>query len=173
MANSPGRNERKGITLLELAEIFPNEEAAVAWFESLYWPDGDPICNRCGSENAYRVRSGKPMPYRCRDCRRYFSLKTNTAMESSKIPLRKWAYAIYLELTNLKGVSSMKLHRDLGMAQSSAWFMKHRIREGFSVENRRVFHESVEVDETYVGGKNRNRHWNKRVKGRGVAGKPP
>ncbi len=72
------------------------------------------------------------MPYRCRDCKKYFSVKTGTVMAQSPILLRKWVYAIYLELTSLKGTSSLKLHRDLGVRQSTAWFMLQRIREGFA-----------------------------------------
>ena len=104
---------------------------------------------RCGSVNAYRVKSGKPMPYRCRDCKRYFSLKTNTPMQDSKLPLRKWAWAIYLEMTSLKGVSSMKLSRDLGVRQATAWYMLRRIREAF-MDVAHVFEGPVEVDETYI-----------------------
>ena len=172
MANAPGRSHRKGISLIELAEMFPDENAAVEWFEAWHWPNGEIVCTRCGSLNAYRVKSGKPMPYRCRDCRRYFSLKTGTAMEASNIPLRKWAFAIYLELTNLKGISSMKLHRDLRVTQSTAWFMLHRIREGLATERRQAFAGPVEVDETYVGGKEANKHAKKRLNvGGGTGGK--
>ena len=77
------------------------------------------------------MKGGKPMPYRCSDCREYFSLKTNTAFEGSNIRFRKWAIAIYLVCTNLKSVSSMKLHRDLKVTQATAWFMLHRIRQAF------------------------------------------
>ena len=87
------------------------------------------------------------MPYWCSDCRQYFSVKLGTVMESSNLPLRKWAIAFYQILTNLKGVSSMKLHRDLGIAQSSAWHLGHRIREAMS-GNDPVFSGPVEADET-------------------------
>ncbi len=95
------------------------------------------------------------MPYRCKGCKRYFSLKTGTAMEDSKLPLRLWAWAISFELISLKGMSSMKLHRDLGVRQATAWFMLHRIREAFA-DVALVFEGPIEVDETYFGGKRSN-----------------
>ena len=172
---APGKAHRKGISVMDMAEMFATEADAVAWFEAWMWPDGELSCPRCGSlEGAYRVKSGRPMPYRCRDCKKYFSVKTGTAMEDSKLPLRKWAWAIYLELTSLKGVSSMKLHRDLGVTQKTAWFMLHRIREAFA-DIAPLFDGPVEVDETYIGGI-RSRMSNAKRKelehlGRGTAGK--
>ena len=128
---APGRSYREGISLMELADLFPDEDAARDWFESLLWPDGEMCCLKCGSVNAYRVKSGKAQPYRCRDCRGYFSLKTGTALAGSNLTLRQWAWGIYLVVTHLKSISSMKLHRDLKVTQKTAWFMLHRIREAF------------------------------------------
>ena len=169
----PGKSFRKGVSLIEIMDMFPDEDTAAVWFESIYWPDGQLSCLRCGSVRAYRTKSGKPMPYRCSDCRQYFSLKTNTAFEESNIGLRKWAIAIYLICTNLKSVSSMKLHRDLNVTQATAWFMLHRIRQAFEGVPY-PFEGPVEVDETYVGGLERNKHGRmKQRAGRGPVGKTP
>ena len=83
MAQAPGKAHRQGISVMQVADMFVTEDKAIEWFEGWHWPTGEIVCMRCGSlDGAYRVKSGKPMPYRCRDCRMYFSLKTGTAMEA-------------------------------------------------------------------------------------------
>ena len=151
-----GKAHREGISLTELADMFPGEDAAREWFEARIWPDGR-RCPRCASDDTTEANH-KDCPYRCRACRAYFSVKVGTLMESSNLPLRKWVFAIYLELTSLKGVSSLKLGRDIGVSQPSAWFMLHRIRAAFRTDNEPPFEGPVEADETFVGGKERNKH---------------
>ena len=172
--NAPGKAEREGLSIIELMEMFPSEEAAMKWFEDIIW-DGERYCPKCGGLKTSHAKH-RYMPYFCNDCRSYFSVRTNTPMANSKIPLRKWAIGIYLCLTSLKSVSSMKLHRDLKIGQKAAWFMLHRIREAWASEdNGEMFDGPVEVDETYVAGHRRNMSNSKRKSlkdtGRGAVGK--
>ena len=109
------------------------------------------------------------MPYWCSACTNYLSVRTNTIMHGSHLSYTKWVFAIYLHLTSLKGVSSMKLHRDLGITQKTAWFLLHRIREAWTEDELEQFAGPVEVDEAYVGGLEKNKpDHKKRRTGRGA-----
>lgn len=170
---APGKANREGLTVIELFRMFPDEATATKWFEGVIWGEHR-HCGKCGSDRT-RPASHKKMPYWCSDCRSYFSVRTGTPMARSKIPLQKWAIAIYLCLTSLKSISSMKLHRDIGVSQPSAWFMLHRIREAWAGHREGGFGGPVEVDETYMGGKRKNMSNAKRKElegtGRGPVGK--
>ena len=170
---APGKSHREGISIIELTEMFPNEASAVKWFEDTRWPDGERHCGHCGSTETKEVPNAKPMPYWCKACRSYFSVRTGSMLQSSRLPLRKWVFAVYLYVTNLKGVSSMKLHRDLKVTQKTAWFMLHRLREAWDDSGLGAFDGPVEADETYMGGKRKNMPKSKRKKltGRGAVGK--
>ena len=171
MTQAPGKSNRKGISLVEALRQFGDEQTAGAWFVSRRWPDGI-RCPHCDSDAITPRKTSRPTPmYHCGGCNANFTVKVGTVMEDSKLPLSKWALAFYLYSTNLKGVSSMKLHRDLGITQKSAWHMAHRIRETWDDETDKMA-GPVEIDETFVGGKERNKHADKKLNaGRGPVGK--
>lgn len=162
---APGRADRQGLTLIELFQVFPDDDTAEQWFETQMWPDG-PTCPDCGSQRHSVTRGKAPMPYRCRDCWQYFSVRKRSVMHSSKLGYQKWAIAIYQVVTGLKGVSAMKLHRDLGVSYPSAWHLLHRLRKALEAGDLSMF-GPVEVDETFVGGKEANKHESKRARSRG------
>ena len=162
--------------MLELGNMFPTEESAREWFEAKVWPAGR-HCPKCGSVRTAEASHAK-MPYWCTDCRSYFSAKTGSVMENSRLGYRKWVWAIYLHLTSLKGVSSMKLHRDIGVSQPTAWYMLQRIRKAFERgDDEPPFSGPAEVDEVYFGGIRKNMSNAKRKAlteagaGRGTVGK--
>ena len=158
MATAPGKSFRKGLTILELTDMFPTEESAREWFESIVWAEGR-HCPHCGCTDTFENPKSEPSrPYRCKGCHQHFSVRLGTILEGSPLPFRKWVLAIYLHMTSLKGVSSMKLHRDIGVTQKTAWFMLQRIREAFKRDDddEPPMGGPVEVDETFVGGKRRN-----------------
>ena len=171
---APGKSGREGISLVKLMKMFPSDGAARRWFEKQIWPQ-EPYCPRCGSFNVQHPTKHRTMTHRCRDCpkRGDFSLKTGNMMEGSKLGYQIWAIAIYLVTTNLKGVSSMKMHRDLEITQKSAWHLAHRIRKAFDPGDP-VFAGPTEADEFYAGGKESNKHASRKQRlGRGTAGKVP
>lgn len=155
MAKAPGKSHRKGITFKQLLRKSPPDEKSAEWIVRQRWPKGV-CCPNCGSLNVQTDCQHKTMPFRCREkvCASRFSTKTGTVMEGSKIGYRYWIVAAFLVVTSLKSVSSMKLHRDLGITQKSAWFLAQRLRAALS-EDAKLFSGPVEADETYIGGKDR------------------
>ncbi len=167
----PGKSYREGISIMELADMFPDEASATAWFELVIWPNGR-HCPRCGSTETIPAPMTAGLPYYCQSCHKPFSVRIGSALERSKVPFRKWVFAIYLEMTSLKGVSSMKLHRDIKVTQKTAWFMLHRIRKAWDRVDA-TLSGPVEVDETYMGGirKNMPKSRRKQLDGRETVGK--
>ena len=168
--SGPGQYYRNGISLPELFRRFPNNEVAEQWFVESRWPSGI-SCTHCGSKDVNEHAAHPKMPYRCRSCRKRFSVRHGTAMESTKLGFQTWVVAIYLLATGLKGTSSMKVHRDLDITQKSAWHLAHRIRQSFATHSD-LFEGPVELDEAYFGGREKNKHADQKLHaGRGTVGK--
>ena len=142
-------------SLLQMIDTLHTEEDCRVYLENMRW-NGEPICPHCGSISAehYKLMQNGEFKglYKCKDCRKRFTVRQGTMFEGSNLPLKKWFYAIYLFLSHKRGISSCQLARDIDVTQKTAWFMLHRIRHNIK-DNDANFDDMTQVDETYVGGK--------------------
>ncbi len=156
-------------SLYEYFEAIPDEKAAIAYFRAIRWKNGE-FCPHCGHDKIYGFSDGKT--WKCAQCRQRFSIRVGTIFEDSKIPLRKWFAAIWMITSHRKGIASTTLARDIDVTQKTAWFMLHRLRHAARTRSfNRPLRGTVEVDESYFGGKSANKHRDKRVKGINNQGK--
>ena len=168
--NESGKRVAETISVTQLFRMFPDEDACYAWLEDARWK-GTPVCPHCGGFENVSQPPSKPHTYWHKDCRKQFTVTTKTCMHATKRPLQDWIYVIYTVVTSRKGVSALQMSKELGVQYRTAWHMLHRVREAcdrgdFTVGN------IVEVDETFIGGKEGNKHESKKLKqGRGAVGK--
>ena len=167
--NESGKRIAETLSVTQLFRMFPDEDACYEWLEGVRW-NGTPVCPHCGGiENI--VRDPRPRHYRHKDCRKRFTATTKTCMHATKRPLQDWIYVIYSVVTARKGVSALQLSKELGVQYRTAWHMLHRVREACGRGDFKLANV-VEVDETYIGGKEGNKHESKKLRaGRGAVGK--
>ena len=142
-----------------LYKQFPNEEACIKHLEAINW-HGKPISPFDKTSKVYKLKNGD---YRCKNTGKNFTVKTGTMFEKTKIDLQRWFVAIWLVVNHKTGLSSYQLAKDIDVTQKTAWFMLHKIRSQMYLANENPLTDDVEIDETLVGGRNKNRHWNKKV----------
>src|ERR1700730_15365151 len=162
------------MTVRQFEKLFSTDDACKSYLAARRWPDGV-NCARCGNENVCPV-TNKPFHWQCSKCAKAggyrFSVIAKTIFDNTKVPLKTWFKVIYLMLTSKKGISSLQIHRMMGFGSySTALYMCHRVRAGLADPEFRKLMGIVEVDETYIGGKDHNRHADKRTEGTGSAGK--
>ena len=160
-------------SLPQVLTHFKDQATCIEFLEQQRWR-GVPVCPHCYSKKSYKTNRG----YKCasKQCSKKFTVKIGTVFQNSNIKLNLWFAAIYLATAHKKGISSLQLHRDLGVTQKTAWFMLHRIREMLREKKSVALQGETQVDETFIGGKNKNRHADKKVsesQGRAVKDKTP
>src|SRR6266496_3977849 len=148
-------------TLIEAIRYFSDQDVCVEFVARLRWPDG-PVCPRCGGmEHSYLTTRRL---WKCKSCKRQFSVKVGSIFEDSALSLDKWLAAMWLIANSKNGVSSHEMARSLGITQKSAWFLLHRIRLAMQTGTFQKFDGEIEVDETFIGGKARNMHKHTRAR---------
>ena len=155
---------RKFKNLIDLLMYFKDEQTCRDYLETIRWGE-EPECpyEGCDGKKVFRFSNG--VHFKCGKCRKKFTVKVGTTFEDSKVPLQKWFAAIYLITSHKKGISSLQLHRDLGVTQKTAWFLLHRVRKSFFQQTEVKLTGTIEADETFIGGKEANKHKLKQTEG--------